>query len=208
MKTSVLLMIVVSLCYGEDCLFCKEPCKVIPVVNGLPGPDLIEKAKKGEVILGGCGGNRDKAYRCEKCSALSYADGTGWSRPLDLDGYRGIVPKKYFYVHGIGEESYWVHVDSIGICSVTYSDWIDSVEHNTDIDIHEIVKMIWPNDPPKILQKTGAVIDPLEGALKNSGYVKCSDEKLTITLIAERRPRIKYITYTISGFSFDSLIKK
>ncbi len=38
---------------GEKCGECGSH-DVVPIVYGLPGPELIEQAEAGEVVLGGC----------------------------------------------------------------------------------------------------------------------------------------------------------
>ena len=42
--------------------------EVVPIVYGLPGPDLVESAENEEVVLGGCliGGTQPQ-WRCVEC---------------------------------------------------------------------------------------------------------------------------------------------
>ena len=55
-----------------------DPCPecgatVVPIVHGLPSPELFETAERGEVALGGCtvfGGQAQRA-----CSRCGWADG-------------------------------------------------------------------------------------------------------------------------------------
>jgi len=57
------------------CPKCRSKENVIPIVYGLPGPELQEKAKRGEVILGGCvvTGNEPHWY-CKVCKQRWYAE--------------------------------------------------------------------------------------------------------------------------------------
>ena len=42
--------------------------KVVPILYGMPGPELIEAYQKGEVELGGCViGDNDPEWRCKVC---------------------------------------------------------------------------------------------------------------------------------------------
>ena len=41
--------------------------EVVPVIFGLPGPDLVERARRGEVTLGGCMPVPDVDGRCKAC---------------------------------------------------------------------------------------------------------------------------------------------
>lgn len=41
--------------------------EVIPVVFGLPGPELVERANRGEVSLGGCMPLPDVLGSCKAC---------------------------------------------------------------------------------------------------------------------------------------------
>jgi hypothetical protein len=42
--------------------------EVVPIAYGLPGPELMERAERGEVALGGClvSGN-DPRWQCRSC---------------------------------------------------------------------------------------------------------------------------------------------
>ena len=57
------------------CDICGE-APAIPVVYGLPSPDLMESAARGEVLLGGCEiGGDDPVRLCARCaSSRSDAD--------------------------------------------------------------------------------------------------------------------------------------
>jgi hypothetical protein len=35
-----------------SCVLCDRP--VVPIVYGMPGPELFEQAERGDVVLGGC----------------------------------------------------------------------------------------------------------------------------------------------------------
>ena len=42
--------------------------QVLPIVYGLPGPELAEEARLGKVVLGGCViTGEDPEWRCAKC---------------------------------------------------------------------------------------------------------------------------------------------
>lgn len=41
--------------------------EVVPVVFGLPGPELLERARRGEVALGGCMVDPNVRGRCKRC---------------------------------------------------------------------------------------------------------------------------------------------
>jgi len=50
------------------CPKCQASEKVIPIVYGKPGPVLMERADKGEIILGGCCITDDSpSYHCKTC---------------------------------------------------------------------------------------------------------------------------------------------
>jgi hypothetical protein len=52
---------------GDVCPECGSE-NVIPIVYGKPGEELIEKAERGEVKLGGCVVTDDSPYRyCAEC---------------------------------------------------------------------------------------------------------------------------------------------
>ena len=53
---------------------------VVRICYGLPGPELFERAKRGEIVLGGCciTGN-DPTCHCKDC-------GHNWSRDWARDG--------------------------------------------------------------------------------------------------------------------------
>jgi hypothetical protein len=61
---------------GFECHFCAGgERKEIPIVYGMPGEELVEKEKRGEVILGGCCVGKDSpqfAWKCGKCGAIQY----------------------------------------------------------------------------------------------------------------------------------------
>ncbi len=45
---------------------------MVPVVYGMPGPDLFEASERGDVVLGGCVVSDDiPAFRCRSCGATS-----------------------------------------------------------------------------------------------------------------------------------------
>ena len=42
----------------------------IPIIYGMPGPELMMKAERGEVALGGCVVTPDRdLYKCKDCGA-------------------------------------------------------------------------------------------------------------------------------------------
>lgn len=51
------------------CPKCGE-AKTIPIVYGMPGPELFEAAERGEVVLGGCVlGDENPVWQCKACGA-------------------------------------------------------------------------------------------------------------------------------------------
>ena len=49
--------------------------RVVPIVYGMPGPDLIGASERGEVLLGGCCiSERDPAWCCLDCDANIFAE--------------------------------------------------------------------------------------------------------------------------------------
>jgi len=52
---------------GQACVQCGSH-EAIPIVYGLPGPELLEQAEAGEVILGGCVVAEDSPiFHCNEC---------------------------------------------------------------------------------------------------------------------------------------------
>lgn len=50
------------------CPMCGSPQRVVPIVYGYPGPELIEAYERGEVALGGCTiGLLAPRWRCTEC---------------------------------------------------------------------------------------------------------------------------------------------
>ncbi len=50
--------------------------QVVPMVFGLPGPELAEEAQRGEVELGGCSiTGDDPEWACRECGHRWRADG-------------------------------------------------------------------------------------------------------------------------------------
>lgn len=51
-----------------QCPACGDAGKVVPIIYGRPGPDLLEAAKRGEVVLGGCVVSKGSpSWRCRAC---------------------------------------------------------------------------------------------------------------------------------------------
>jgi DNA-directed RNA polymerase subunit RPC12/RpoP len=51
----------------DECPSCGSR-KVVRIVYGMPGPDLVEAYERGEVELGGCViGENDPEWHCKKC---------------------------------------------------------------------------------------------------------------------------------------------
>ena len=49
------------------CPNCDAP-NPVPIVYGMPGPELAKKAEEGRVVLGGCCvTGEDPQWRCRKC---------------------------------------------------------------------------------------------------------------------------------------------
>jgi hypothetical protein len=63
---------------APPCPACKS-ARVVPVVFGMPGPELAARAARGEVVLGGCmvwGDERDPKWACLDCRERLAKDGT------------------------------------------------------------------------------------------------------------------------------------
>ena len=44
--------------------------KLLPVRYGFPGPEMMEQARRGEIVLGGCiVSDDDPAWGCSECGA-------------------------------------------------------------------------------------------------------------------------------------------
>ena len=65
-RDSRLDITVTPLKLGDKCPYCGG--RLLPVVYGEPGPELFEKADRGEVILGGCiVSGLDPEKECAEC---------------------------------------------------------------------------------------------------------------------------------------------
>lgn len=54
---------------GDPCPHCGGE-RVVEIVYGMPGPDLVERSERGEVVLGGCLINfENPTHRCRDCGA-------------------------------------------------------------------------------------------------------------------------------------------
>ena len=52
------------------CPRCGESVKPVPIVYGLPGPEMIEQAERRQIRLGGCVvGDESPDYACPACEA-------------------------------------------------------------------------------------------------------------------------------------------
>lgn len=52
------------------CPNCKKGVNVVKIVYGLPGNELAERAKRGEVVIGGCMiSDSNPLYACKECHA-------------------------------------------------------------------------------------------------------------------------------------------
>ena len=79
-----------SLRKGSRCPACNGS-KLIPIVYGLPGRELIEQSDRGEIELGGCvvtqiidpNGirNNDPELHCPTCSSRFFRSGVGHTMP-------------------------------------------------------------------------------------------------------------------------------
>ena len=71
--------------------------KVVPIVYGMPGPELVEASKKGEVELGGCVvTDRDPEWHCKAC-------GHGWGKDVTRSGYH-----KHMSDPGVGDSTHCI----------------------------------------------------------------------------------------------------
>ena len=55
-----------------NCPKCGKPDKVVPIVFGLPTPDLCQQADEGKIAMGGCcmpmDGDPPRDYKCRDCN--------------------------------------------------------------------------------------------------------------------------------------------
>jgi hypothetical protein len=65
---------------SAKCPSCQS-ADVVPIMYGLPGPEMAEASIKGEIVLGGCVifGN-DPAWFCRACEARWNEDGKLWEK--------------------------------------------------------------------------------------------------------------------------------
>ena len=57
---------------GSTCPTCTK-AKLVPLIFGLPGMDLVEQEARGEIVLGGCvSGEFPPELQCLGCSAQFY----------------------------------------------------------------------------------------------------------------------------------------
>ena len=60
------------------CPFCGSH-EVVPILYGLPGPEMMEQAEAGKIALGGCCVTGDDPnWHCNKC-------GHEWGRPKERE---------------------------------------------------------------------------------------------------------------------------
>ena len=79
-----------SLRMGSRCPACNGS-KLIPIVYGLPGRELMEQSDRGEIELGGCVvtqiidldgiRNNDPELHCPTCSSRFFRSGVGHTMP-------------------------------------------------------------------------------------------------------------------------------
>lgn len=54
---------------SEPCPRCGSP-DIVPIMYGLPGPEMMEAANQGRIALGGCCvGERDPQKQCNACGS-------------------------------------------------------------------------------------------------------------------------------------------
>ena len=62
---------------GSTCPTCKK-AKLVPLIFGLPGMDLVEQEARGEIVLGGCVSSEfPPELQCLGCSAQFYRKSEG-----------------------------------------------------------------------------------------------------------------------------------
>ena len=62
---------------GSTCPTCKK-AKLVPLIFGLPGMDLVEQEARHEIVLGGCvSGECPPELQCLGCSAQFYRKSEG-----------------------------------------------------------------------------------------------------------------------------------
>ena len=66
------------------CPICNE--KIVPIIYGMPAPEIVEKAEKKEVYLGGCEvliGLKQPIYHCYNCDKNFYEDLINYEKATD-----------------------------------------------------------------------------------------------------------------------------
>lgn len=66
-----------------------DPSKIVPIVYGLPGPELMEEAERGDIVLGGCCIEEyQPLWRCLGCGdEFPKLDASDWDFPAKWDDW-------------------------------------------------------------------------------------------------------------------------
>ena len=195
------LMMIACLClysgaWAFECPFCHAAAVDVPIVYGLPTPEMVAAEEKGDLFLGGCaGGDRAFGRKCPTCGARSCDPAQGWTRIISRAQYEKDIPKPLSYSKGIGKERVSVNVSPDGKETYTYYDWLDSNATHADVTIHEIADAIFGDSTSvSISRNTSEPVDPLRDALEGSGHIATERDGYLVTITVQRRPVIKCIT--------------
>jgi hypothetical protein len=93
------------------CNACKQDVTLARIVYGLPGNELAEKAKRKEVVLGGCFMPIEKSplYACKECGAAMPEQGTYgdyWSAARNKTTARAFIEKEKRLLGESNKENY------------------------------------------------------------------------------------------------------
>jgi hypothetical protein len=92
----------------------------VPIVYGLPSPELVAAEEKGDIFLGGCTGeDRTIGHKCAKCGARSFDLTYGWTKIISREQYEKDIPKPLSYSKGFGKEKMSINLAPDG--KKTYS---------------------------------------------------------------------------------------
>ncbi|CAA9560997.1 MAG: hypothetical protein AVDCRST_MAG70-1662 [uncultured Thermomicrobiales bacterium] len=56
------------------CPACAETVRPVPIAYGMPGPEMVAAAERGEILLGGCVVSPDNpTHRCPRCHRVLWS---------------------------------------------------------------------------------------------------------------------------------------
>ena len=124
----------------DRCRACGGP--VLPVLWGMPGPEAMEAAGRGELIIGGCM-PEDVEFRCE-CGATAYDVDGRRIRPFTIDDARRYIAEvRWQFAKTMPQ---WPH-------EYTVRDWRADLEDDflafVELIRAEGVVKPWPADSPR-----------------------------------------------------------